>query len=330
MLDPGVYLESVAINTEALKLIGQKSCTGERAILRNPGGAANGIFSANISDLLFEGFQAENYDENDIFVSGANGVTFRDMITTGPGTASGTEYGVFPILSNDVLIENCLVTGVRDAGIYVGQSTNIVVRNNEVHGNVAGIEIENSGNAEVYGNFAHGNTGGILIFKLPGLPVQLSNCHDIHDNTVEDNNAPNFGSGTVGLVPQGTGIIVLSNDASIIHNNTITGHDSLGLAIADQQILNAVFSPAPFPVTSPDYLVENHAFTGNTMSNNGTNPDPALGGTGGDVVFLISPSTGNCQSGNVYATDFANLFSGLPACPMPVVLPGCPVPPLLP
>ena len=87
----------------------------------------------------------------------------------------------------------------------------------------------------------------------------------------------------------------------------------------------------PFPVTSPDFLVENHAFTGNTLTNNGTDPDPALDGTSGDVVFLITPGgMGNCQSGNGFATDFAGLFSGLPACPMPVVLPGCPVPPLLP
>jgi parallel beta-helix repeat protein len=328
MLDPGIYEEAVAITTHGLQLIGQKTCAGDRAILRNTGSAANGIFAANIDGLLFEGFQAEDYEANDIFVSGAEGVTFRDLVTTGPGTATGTEYGVFPILSNNVLIEDCLVVGVRDAGIYVGQSTNIVVRNNEVHGNVAGIEIENSGNAEVYGNYAHDNTGGILVFKLPGLTVQLSNCHDIHDNIVENNNIPNYGGGTVGLVPQGTGILVLSNDASIIRNNQITGNDSLGLAVTDQGILNSVFSPPPFPMTSPDYLVENHAFTGNTITGNGENPDPSLGATVGDTLFFISGGTGSCQSGNTYDTDFANFFTGLPACPMPVVLPGCPVPPL--
>jgi parallel beta-helix repeat protein len=90
-----------------------------------------------------------------------------------------------------VLIEDSKVINVRDAGIYVGQSTNIVVRNNEVFGNPAGIEIENSANAEVYGNYAHDNSGGILIFKLV-LPIEYSNCHFIHDNIITNNNAPNL------------------------------------------------------------------------------------------------------------------------------------------
>ena len=329
-LDPGLYLEDVQISTHGLRLIGQKSCDGQRAVLRNPGGSANGIFAAGINNLLFQGFRVEDFDQNDLFISGADGVTFRDMITTGPGTATGTEYGIFPILSDDVLVEDCLVTGVRDAGIYVGQSTNIVVRNNEVHDNVAGIEIENSGNADVYGNFAHGNTGGILIFKLPGLAVQLSNCHDIHDNTVQDNNMPNFGSGTVGLVPQGTGILSLSNDDSLIRNNLITGNHSIGMAITDQAILNLVFMPPPFPMTSLDFLPEQASFVLNVITGNGSSPDPVLGGIGGDVVYVTSGGTGNCQGGNTFVTDFLGIFSIQAPCTLPATLPpSCPVPPLL-
>ena len=71
----------------------------------------------------------------------------------------------------DVLVEGCVVSGAKDAGIYVGQSRDIIVRNNEVFHNVAGIEIENSTGADVYGNTAAGNTGGILVFNMPNLPV---------------------------------------------------------------------------------------------------------------------------------------------------------------
>ena len=95
MLDPGNYPEAVAITTDGLQLVGQKSCLGGRAVLTNPGSAANGIFASGVDGLLFEGFQADNYDDNDIFVSGAEGVTFRDMVTNGPGTSVGTKYGLF-------------------------------------------------------------------------------------------------------------------------------------------------------------------------------------------------------------------------------------------
>src|SRR4029434_6096343 len=117
------------------------------------------------------------------------------------------------VLSTNVLIEDWKVINVRDAGIYVGQSTNIVIRNNEVFGNVAGLEVEHSANAEVSGNYAHDNSGGILVFKLV-LPIQYSNCHHVHDNIITNNNGPNYGSGLVGDVPVGTGLLILSNDTS--------------------------------------------------------------------------------------------------------------------
>ena len=54
-----------------------------------------------------------------------------------------------------------MVIGASDAGIYVGQSRQIIVRRNRVEFNVAGIEIENSINADVENNTATNNTGGI-------------------------------------------------------------------------------------------------------------------------------------------------------------------------
>ena len=69
-----------------------------------------------------------------------------------------------------MLIEDSASIGASDAGIYVGQSQNVIVRRNRAEKNVAGIEIENSINADVYENTATGNTGGILVFNMPNLP----------------------------------------------------------------------------------------------------------------------------------------------------------------
>jgi parallel beta-helix repeat protein len=373
LLEPGTYLgQTMELKDSNLSLIGIKTCdTGARAILLNDPmtPADNGIISCgsltvcptpdpmdpdqdHIADnLLFQGFEVNDYDANDIFTGGADGVTYRDMITRGPGTNPGTEYGVFPVLSNNVLVEDCLVEGVRDAGIYVGQSTNIIVRNNEVFGNPAGIEIENSANAEVYGNYAHDNSGGILIFKLV-LPVEHSNCHVIRDNIVTNNNTPNFGSGLVGDVPVGTGMLILSNDSGVFQNNTVTGNDTFGIVLTDQEVLNLLFDPDPFPVKSSDYFAENNSFVGNTQTGNGSNPDPfvpaAFASNGAVVITGGAPGTGNCAddlprfcklapmtactsdaacgvNGPCFGSYFWNV---LPACPAPPVQPGCPfVPP---
>ena len=50
----------------------------------------------------------------------------------------------YPVASEDVLIDGCVAIGASDAGIYVGQSQNIIVKNSRAEFNVAGIEIENS------------------------------------------------------------------------------------------------------------------------------------------------------------------------------------------
>ena len=372
-LEPGTYLgQTMILKDSNLSIIGIKTCdTGARAILLNDpmAPADNGIISCgslttcptpdpmdpdqdHIADnLLFQGFEVNDFDANDIFTGGADGVTYRDMITRGPGTNPGTEYVLFPVLSNNVLVEDSLVEGVRDAGIYVGQSTNIVVRNNEVFGNPAGIEIENSANAEVYGNYAHDNSGGILIFKLV-LPIEYSNCHVIHDNIITNNNIPNFGSGLVGDVPVGTGMLILSNDSGVFQNNTVTGNDTFGIVLTDQNVLNVLFDPDPFPVLATDYIAENNSFVGNTQTGNGQNPDPFVppqfasdgavvvtnGGSGpgqcGDDVARfckldpMTPCTSDAvcgANGPCFGSYFWNV---MPACPVPPVQPGCPfVPP---
>jgi parallel beta-helix repeat protein len=80
------------------------------------------------------------------------------------------------------------------AGIYVGQSRQIIVRRNRVEQNVAGIEIENSQYADVYDNTATGNTGGILVFHIPDLPGEDGQHARFFHNQIEGNNTPNFGS----------------------------------------------------------------------------------------------------------------------------------------
>ena len=91
------------------------------------------------------------------------------------GPMAGPEngaYGIYPVQSSHILIDSSVAIGAADAGIYVGQSSQIIVRNSRAEYNVAGIEIENSTFADVYDNVATNNTGGILVFDLPNLEIQ--------------------------------------------------------------------------------------------------------------------------------------------------------------
>ncbi|MDG1483884.1 MAG: parallel beta-helix domain-containing protein [Myxococcota bacterium] len=187
-----------------------------------------------ISDgFLIQGLTVIDAKKDGIRVEDSEGITFRDVRATWRNKESSENgaYGLYPVSSSDVLIEDCEAHNSADAGIYVGQVQRTIVRNNLATGNVAGIEIENTQYADVYGNTATGNTGGLLIFDLPGNPI-IGRDIWVHDNTVTDNNTPNFApGGTVGSIPAGTGTIVLASRRVVVENNTYANNNTADIAI---------------------------------------------------------------------------------------------------
>ena len=206
-------------------------------------------------------------------VIGADGVVMRRVSVVWPNDADPTNgpYGLYPVLSSNILIEGCYVRGAEDAGIYVGQSSNVIVRNNWAEANVAGIEIENTINASVHWNVATANTGGILVFDLTGLS-QAGGSVSVHDNWVFENNGPNFGSGVVGLVPPGTGVLILSTDDVEIHDNQIFDNKTAGIAVFSYNITLLPYDPAVF-----DAYPERIHVRDNFLQDNGNDPQGLIG-----------------------------------------------------
>jgi parallel beta-helix repeat protein len=189
---------------------------------------------------------------------GVNEISFIDMAVdwSGPPKAANGAYGVYPVSSTNVLIDGVTVRGASDAGIYVGQSRNIVVRNSVAHFNVAGIEIENSMNADVHDNLSTHNAGGILVFDLPNLPQQGGHSHRIFHNRVIDNDTQNFApkGNIVASVPTGTGIMVMANHDVHVFDNVISGNATAAVILAGykQQIKDARYEPLPTDIVVRD------------------------------------------------------------------------------
>jgi parallel beta-helix repeat protein len=156
----------------------------------------------------------------------------RTEWTDGPLETNGA-YGLYPVQCEDVLIEDSVAIGASDAGIYVGQSKNIIVRRNRAESNVAGIEIENSHDADVYENIATKNTGGLLVFSLPGLQVPDVQNVRVFDNEVYENNTDNFApkGNIVGSVPTGTGIMIMSSTNVEVFDNQIRDNQTLNVLL---------------------------------------------------------------------------------------------------
>lgn len=206
-----------------------------------------------------------------IKIIGANGATIRRVKVewTKQGDITNGAYGLYPVQCNNVLVEDNVVIGASDAGVYVGQSKNIVVRNNRVEYNVAGVEIENSQYADVYDNYVTNNTGGVLVFNLPNLLVQGGAGTRVFNNTIFKNNFKNFAppGNSVSTVPQGTGILILGNDDVEIFGNMIDGHNTTSIAVTNYLITEREIDDPKY-----DAMPESIYIHDNIMRNVGGNP----------------------------------------------------------
>ena len=208
----------------------------EKSILsfkKQTSGSAGLMVTGN--GFVIEDLAVEDTKGDGLKVKGSTGVTIRRFRAewTGGSVSTNGAYGIYPVESNNVLIEDSVVIGAADAGIYVGQSKNIIVRRNTAKRNVAGIEIENSVGADVYDNTATENTGGILVFNLPDLPMKGGRQTRVYKNRIEGNNTSNFApkGAMVAKVPSGTGLMVLATAQAEIFNNSIKDNQTANISI---------------------------------------------------------------------------------------------------
>ena len=219
--------------------------------------------------VILKDFAIEDAKGDALKVIGAKGiymVNLRTEWTGGPKSSNGA-YGLYPVESKNVLIDGCVAIGASDAGIYVGQSENIIVRNSRAHYNVAGIEIENSFYADVYDNIASHNTGGILVFDLPDLPQQGGHHVRVFRNKAIDNDTDNFApeGNIVGEVPRGTGIIIQANSDVEVFDNDISGNGTVNLSIVTYSAETSDENYYPHPKS-----IQVHS---NRFGNGGFDPD---------------------------------------------------------
>ncbi len=228
----------------------------------------------NASDFTIEDLAIEDSKGDALKINEGENIVIRNVRTewtAGPAETNGS-YGIYPVQTTNVLVEGCVAIAASDAGIYVGQSRNVVVRNNRAEYNVAGIEIENTVNADVYDNVAINNTAGVLVFNMPQLPV-TGHSTRVHDNMIVENNTRNFApKGTaVATVPSGSGVVISSNDRVEVFDNDIGNNKTANVWISSymssglygQRKVADVFDPYPETI----YIY------GNRFSGGGDDPE---------------------------------------------------------
>ena len=264
-----VVIRGEGLNTTILNFGNQKS-------------GAQGILVTS-NKVVLKDFAVIDAKGDAIKVIGADGIAMinlRTEWTGGPKSTNGA-YGLYPVESKDVYIDGCIAIGASDAGIYVGQSKNIIVKNSQAMYNVAGIEIENSYYADVFNNKAQHNTGGILVFDLPDLPQQGGHHVRVFNNEITNNDTDNFApeGNIVGEVPRGTGIIVQANSQVEIFQNNIGENDTVNIAVVSYQLETEDKDYYPHPSK-----IQIH---NNNFGRSGYNPDLETGDLS-KILFSLS------------------------------------------
>lgn len=255
----GVILRGAGMHKTVLSFQGQRR--GSEGLL---------IMSDQVT---VEDFGIEDTRGDGIVARSVKEVTFRRVRTEwtgGPNVANGS-YGIYPVQSRDILIEDSVVVGASDAGIYIGQSENVVIRGCHTEYNVAGIEIENSERVDVHQNSVAHNTGGIAVFILPNLPRKTGKQIQILDNKIWENNTPNFsppGNAVASLAP-GTGIHIIAGKVVSILRNKIGQNNTVNIAVMayTAEFEDKEYNPFPHSIL----------IAGNTHGESGHYPAGELG-----------------------------------------------------
>lgn len=197
-------------------------------------------------------------------------------------------YGIYPVNSQNILVDDVISVGASDAGIYVGQTDNAIIKNSIARYNVFGFEIENVRGGEYIDNLAECNTGGFLVYDLDGL-TRYGKKTRVHRNIARNNNTYNFAEpgSIVANVPRGSGLITLAYDQIEIFDNVFEDHGTAGIIHTSYEVLGV-----PGDRRLDLYTEAMHIYN-NTFRNNGNDlplPDLAtIVATGGEQITSAFP-----------------------------------------
>ncbi|MDH3622794.1 MAG: right-handed parallel beta-helix repeat-containing protein [Myxococcales bacterium] len=278
-----------------------------------------------LSDIVIQGITIQGFENNGLFTEHVERFTFEDV-----ESIDNRNYGIFPVLSRDGLIQNSYSTGSDlDSALWVETSERVRVINNLVEDSVNGIEVSNSDDVMVMGNESRNNTVGAAILLLPDIYPNRGSAkrinlmgNDIHDNNRENTARP---GAILSGIPSGIGILYVGVDESVASGNTVENHDFVGIGVVDYCIPfdgDPMFDCEVDPdvMMAPGFLAdqaaENNRIVGNIVLNNATNvkPDNPFKDFAGDLALLTAGPRGNCFADNDFDTFFS-LAGTLPPCP---------------
>ncbi|MGH2736873.1 MAG: right-handed parallel beta-helix repeat-containing protein, partial [Actinomycetota bacterium] len=299
VIRPGVYRESVAVQTSDLVIRGTDRF---RTVLHGRDVEANGFLVDGVRDVTIKNLTVRNFTSNGIF--------FNDVVgykATRIDSIKNRTYGLYAFDSYDGVFSNSFGYGSGDSAFYVGQclGCSALVQRVTAERNFIGYSGTNATGVVIRDSVFRNNGAGIVPNTLPTEELGPNRGTMIVDNRVLDNNydtIPEAGISETFGIPFGTGVWLVGVENNAVRRNYIEGHDRYGVLVTQG--------------LDPEDVPRNNRVVSNTIRDSGRN-HMAWDGTGDR----------NCFSSNdfVGATGPANLESTYP-CPNDLT--GTPFPPV--
>lgn len=317
---PGEYVEThggqaAVLVQKPLQLIGSRD-GGEVRLLPGPGNTEGihvlGTEDNFVENVLIEGFTIDGFQENGIWTFYARNFEIRDN-----NVGNSDHVGIYPQLSARGLVRDNVAFGGRDSAMWVSGSEEIRVIDNEVYRAPIGLQVNVSKAVEVERLTAYDNTTGVA-FTHPlssGLGDEVDLAFGYRneslyfaDSDVYENNFPNpVSGGSVGALPQGTGMLIIGHDRAYVEDNSLVDNDYAGLVLVDHCFFTGD--------TDDDCVPDGNTIVGNDITGNGTNPPPGdFADIASDVIVFL-PGTGNCMADNTYDTSLGTEEIEADSCP---------------
>ncbi|WP_176582951.1 right-handed parallel beta-helix repeat-containing protein [Streptomyces marincola] len=312
LVAPGVYHESVRIDTERITLRGESRA---EVVIDGQVRRPNGVV-VTAPGVAVENLTVRNNTHNGVLVTGSaaavsalpgsGGYDTGDepvsllesfLVSHVTATRNGL-YGIYAFSAQNGVIEHSYTSGGADSGIYVGQCRpcRIVVRDNVSELNAVGYEGTNaSGDLYVVGNRLVGNRVGLTTNSDHQEKLLPQRDAVIAGNLVADNQQPRTPEQADGGWGIGIGVDGGSDNRFI--RNLVAGHANAGLVIT----------------ATADLTADGNRITENTFTGNGV-----------DVGWTFPTATrgqGNCLEGNELRTTVPADLATTASCPVPATSP---------
>jgi parallel beta-helix repeat protein len=304
-IKPGTYTERLVVDKPGITLLGEGN-----VVIKNPGEVPIGITVKEGSNgFVLQGVTVSGFMERGVEIKNVEGFSLLQVKAIGKG-----EFGLFAQYSSKGTIQHCEATGHTDSGIFVGESTDVLVSQNKTFGNTIGIETENASHITIEKNHVYNNTAGILCLLVPHPSGILQSANIIiSKNQVRENNLANLQTGgneLEAILPSGIGILILGVNDMLVQDNHVMNHKFTGIALISTAILGQLAGLPPEAFAGIDPNPDGAKVLENKLKNNGFSPPSTLPLPGVDLLW-DGTGLGNCWSKNLYNTSYPQV---LPAC----------------